>query len=489
MWSSAKFARAVAWNVVTGIGARIVGLVGTLVLARFIAPDEYGEVSVAAVCVVTARQFSTLELGQYLIVKGHEERDAAFHATVVHLALGLAALVAVFVTRDLFGPMLGAPAMGRFIPGFVLAAAMERVGEVPETLLSRDLRFRLIAATRGIGEVVYTALALSFAPSIGGMAIVVGNIGRSALTTTVFVAAADREWLHPVRLLWPRSVAMLSFSLPLAAARMTGFAAGRWDNLLISSFHGAGVAGTYNLAYNLAQTSTGSLAEQILDVLFPSFARIPPEQRGQALVRAVSNMALLILPLAFGLAAVAATLVPAFFPARWGGIAPMLVVLSVHAAAAPLAWTFQTFYRAESRTTFVMTTSLVRLAVLLGALFAIGRFGPLWACVAVDITTLTLLILVWYGLRPGHRTYMWPVARGAGQALLACVPMLACVLGVQAIERQLGPIRPLWALCIEIPLGAAGYLVGAFLAARTTTTELVGMFRALVLRSRQGTPP
>lgn len=477
-----------AWNVVTGIGARIIGLVGTLVLARFITPNEYGEVSVAAVCVVTARQFSNLELGQYLIVKGQDDRGAAFHVSVYHLVLGVAALVAVFLARDLLGPWLGAPGMGRFIPGFVLSTALERIGQTPEKLLARDLRFRLIAVTRGIGDVLYTALALSFAPGIGGMAIVLGNIGRSALVMAVFAAASDRGWLRPVRLSWSKSLAMFRYSLPLAFANMTDFASGRWDNLLISRFHGAGVAGSYNLAYNLAQTSTGSLADQLLDVLFPSFTKIEPKHRGQALVRAVSSMALLILPLAFGLAAVAATLVAAFFPPRWAQIAPMLVVLSVHAAALPLAWTFQAFYRAQSRTAFVMATSVARLAMLLASLVTIGRFGPLWACVAVDITVVIYLILVWSGLRLDYRPYMRPAALGTARALVACVPMVACVLAAQAIERRVGPVPALWALCIEVPLGAAGYLAGALLVARSTTIELMNLMRSLMLRARQVNP-
>jgi len=479
--SSAMVARAVVWNVVTGVGARIVGLIGTLVLARFIAPDEYGLVSVAAICVSTAGQFSNLQLGQYLIVQGNREQGVAFHAAVFQLALGLAALGGVWWLRDSLGPVFGAPGMGRFIPGFVLAAAIERVGQTPEKLLARDLRFRLIALTRGAGELCYTALALSFAPSIGGMAIVVGNVGRAALVATVFVASSDRQWLRPVRLSWTKSVAMFNYSSPLALARLTDFAAGRWDNLVISGFHGAGIAGTYNLAYNLSQTSTGTLADQVLDVLFPSFASLEPKDRGRALVRALSSMSLLVMPLTFGLAAVATTLVTALFPPRWGQIAPMLVVLSVSAALLPLASTLLAFWRAQRRTGVVMIASAVRLALLLGALVTIGPLGPLWACAAVDLSALGYLLLIWWTLRPDHRPIMWPAARGMLQPMLACLPMLAFVQGVQAIEPRLGPVVAPWALGLEIAAGAAGYAAGAFLFARDTAADVTGLGRQLIL--------
>jgi len=67
-------ARAVVWNAATGVGARIIGLVCTLVLARFICPDEYRQVSTAAICVLTASRCSNLEFGQYLIANNCRKR-------------------------------------------------------------------------------------------------------------------------------------------------------------------------------------------------------------------------------------------------------------------------------------------------------------------------------------------------------------------------------------------------------------------------------
>jgi lipopolysaccharide exporter len=481
----ATVARAVVWNAATGVGARLIGLVGTLVLARFISPQEYGEVAAAVICVVTASEFTNLQLGQYLIVNDGRERGVAFHVTCYHIALGLTALLAVFWARDLLGPFVGAPSMGRFVPGFVLASAMDRIAHAPEKLLARDLRFRVIAITRGTGEVLYTALALSFAPTLGGMAIVIGNIGRSSLALAVFATMADRRWLHPQRLSKPTSLAMLRFSVPLALANMADFAASRWDNLIISRLHGAGVMGTYNLAYNLAQTSTGNVADSIADVLFPSFARLDPARRGPALVRAISTMALVTSPLAFGLASVAGTAVSVFFPARWALIAPMLTVLSVQSAALPLGWTFSSYYKAQSRTKFVMAAGIVKLAALLAGLVVIGRFGPLWACFAVDLAFAGYLILLWSGLLAGQRSLMWPSARGVLRAMLACVPMLACVLLAQAMELRVAPVSSLLALCIEVPAGVLGFVIGAALFARETSRDVVGLVIG-VLRKTAG---
>jgi PST family polysaccharide transporter len=488
MSTSARIAHAVAWNVVAGVGARLVGLIGTLILARFITPDDYGQVSVAAICVMTASQFSNLQVGQYLILKGQADRSTAFLVTVVHLGLGLVALSAVFALRDVLGPLMGAPDMGRFVPGFVLAAVFERIGHTPEKLLARDLQFRKIALTRGVGELTYTGLALLWAPHIGGMAIVVGNIGRSLLAMAVFAAAADRQWVEPVRISWHKAVAMLRYSTPLALANLTDFAAGKWDNLLISRFHGPAVAGAYNLSFNLSLTATGTLADQILDVLFPSFTSLPPPQRGAALVRALSSMALLVMPLALGLGSVADTVVAALFPQRWAGIGPMLTVLSVQSALLPLAWTLHAFWRAQSRTGVVMASSGVRLAILLGALLAIGPFGALWACLAVDASAVGCLLTAWWALKAAHRAVMWPAAKSVLQSLLACVPMLACVLAMRVAATQWWALAAPWALALEIAAGAVGYFAGASVFANATFREVMRLATQLVASRFQIAP-
>src|SRR2546423_14171945 len=99
----------------TGVGARVVQLVGTLILTRFIAPAQYGEVFAAAICVSTAAMLTTFCFGQYLIAK-RAPADVAYQAASVHIGLGLLAMAVGYFAREPLGGMVDAPAIGRFIP-------------------------------------------------------------------------------------------------------------------------------------------------------------------------------------------------------------------------------------------------------------------------------------------------------------------------------------------------------------------------------------
>jgi len=52
--------RGALWTISSGVASRGVGMLGTLVITRFVAPGEYGEVMVAAVLGMTANQLSTI---------------------------------------------------------------------------------------------------------------------------------------------------------------------------------------------------------------------------------------------------------------------------------------------------------------------------------------------------------------------------------------------------------------------------------------------
>src|SRR5213075_1511096 len=137
---------------------------------------------------------------------------------------------------------------------------------------------------------------------LGGAAIVLGNIFRSFVRLSVYVISVDwRDWLSRCRLDLRQTRELLAFGVPMSLGALCEFATRRWDNLLVSRFFGPGPTGMYNLAYNLADVPAIQVGEQIGDVLLPSFARMDPGRRSEALVRSLGLLGLVVFPLAVGL--------------------------------------------------------------------------------------------------------------------------------------------------------------------------------------------
>ena len=298
-----KAAGGAAWTIATGVVSRALGLAGTLALTYFVARGELGEVADAAVAVVLANQFSTLGVGQYYISRRSVDEAVAWHATVAHLSLGVLALAAVLALGHPLGVWMRAPAITRFLPGLALSGLVDRFSYMPERVLAREMRFRVVGVCRTAGELSYTAASVTLAAlGLGGMSIVVANMVRSAVRLATMCASVPRTaWLTRSPLSMSTAREWSGSVVPMSIGNAAGFASRRVDNAIVSGLFGADIVGAYNLAYNVADVPAVQVGEQIGDVLFPSFASMDGPRRRAALLRSTGLLALVTFPLAVGL--------------------------------------------------------------------------------------------------------------------------------------------------------------------------------------------
>ncbi|MGH7437658.1 MAG: oligosaccharide flippase family protein [Polyangiaceae bacterium] len=472
-----KAARGVAWNMATGIGTRVVGLVGTLVLTRFISPAEYGEVSAASICVQSASVLLSFAFGQYLIAN-KSSGEVAFQAFVMNVVLGAVAMAAVFVLRGPLGVMLDAPAMGTFVAGYAVATMLDRARLIPQAVLARALRFRAVAIISSIGELTFTGTALALAWRWGPYAIMVGSMARAALIFILFAATAPRaEWLKPARMEKAVAKQLVGYGAPLMLSIVADRAASTWDNLIMMRLFGAKVMGTYALSYSLAETPLIYVAERMGDVLMPAFSKMEPAERPAAVVRAAGLMSLVVAPLGVGLGSIAPTIVKVFFDARWAGMSSILMTLSVMTVFQPVAWSALAYLQTERTTRPVMAMSVMRATSLLGMVALLGWLGgPVWACAGVGAafalhSVFTVVVTARFTALSA-RQYFGAVIR----PLLACVPMFVAVAALRTFLAQ-RHVPGAVSLAAEVVGGAVVYLGAALALAGTNVGELVRLLR------------
>jgi lipopolysaccharide exporter len=478
--------RSAAWTILTGFGARGLGLVGTLWLTYYLTPDIQGAVTNAAIVANTAHQLSSFGVEVYIVGHPDEGRDVTWHATVFHMTLGLIAFAAVIVFSDRWGAIFNAPQMGKYVLGCTAAVLLERIGLMPERLLIRQLEFRTVSLARLTGELSYTVVSVGLAMlSFGGMAIVWANIARSGLRTLMYMRSVDfREWLTPARLSLAKYKKILSYSVPIAAGAVASYASRRWDNLTISTFFGEQVVGEYSLAYSLADVPATQVGEQIGDVLFPSFAKMEPEERKSALVRSTNLLSLIVFPLAVGLGAVGPVVAAALFRKEWAGVAPMLVVLSALSVVRPVGWTVQSYLQASKRPRASMILGICKVVFLLGciAVSAVITKNPIWACVAVGVAFTLHSLASIAAVSILDKVSMRSILVGAALPLLATAPMALAILGTRALTGA--HLRPGLELVLEVAVGGVAYIVAALVIARGTSRDFLQLVKKAVARRR-----
>src|SRR5688572_18930720 len=385
-----KAARGALWTIASSMGGRAVGVIGTLVMTRFLHPHQIGEVADATVLAMTANWISIWGFGQYTVIKGRgpDAAEVTWHATVAYMVLGAISLGLISLFGGQLTPFFDAPGAAAYIPGLALALFIRRIGAIPERVLQRQMKFRAAGMALFAGEIVYTATALSLAATgWGGWSIVVANIVQSTVQVIVLVRAAGfASWATPTPLKWSRFRDMLKFGLPLGIQGLAHGASRYWDNLTISHYFGPAATGAYNMAYNLADIPAVQVGEQIAMVLMPSMAELPRERRPRALERSTALLSLIIFPLAVGLGLVAYPLIDLILPSNeWQLVAPLLTVLACLSVFRPITWVLSAYLEAESKTNRLMVLELIKLGLLLGGIAILQRFGVRAASAAVGI--------------------------------------------------------------------------------------------------------
>jgi PST family polysaccharide transporter len=364
-----------------------------------------------------------------------------------------------------------------------IAIAIKRVAGVPEKVLVRNLHFRALAISMAVGETVYGASSVFLAwKGYGGMSIVYGNILQSTSGLLIMVSAAGfRSWLTPTPLRAARFRDMFRFGAPLAIEGIAANASRNCDNLLMSHFFGTGPMALYNMGYNLADIPAVYVGEQIGSVLLPSLSAMPRERRPAALERASGLLALIIFPMAIGLASVAPTLIHVALGPKWQGVAPLLEVLAVLAVFRPIGWALSSYLQAIERTQLYMWLEIAKLITLLGGIAILQQWGIEVAAVSVGIAFGTNAIAgVWLvATGPEPRPSPRRMFGGFARPLAACGAMALVVLAVRTL---LPDMHPALRLVLEIASGAAMYVAAAFAFAPKIARDFLGLVKETLRR-------
>lgn len=482
------------WTISTSVGGRLVGLVGTLILTRFLAPAEYGAVNVAIVVVTTAHFLSSAGFGQYVVANPKEGPDVVFHATVYHVISGLVVFALVYAGQQAVASVFEMPSLVEYIPTLLVAVIIDRIGYLPTRVLARDMRFEVLGLKQLAGEVIYAVAAVTLAwKGFGAEAVMWAFFSRMTVQALIPIALVSwRDWLKPVKLKRETTKALLDFGLPMTGANALHFLSGKGDNLVMAAMFGPATVGFYNFAYNIANIPATHVGEHIGDVLLPSFAKLEAmEDKHRALVRASGLLALVVFPLALGLGAVAHQVVGVLLDDRWAPVAPMLLILSALSVFRPVGWLIQSYLQAMQRTRTLLVLEMIKVGALFALIYALGSAGgELWACGAIGVAFLVYAIASMFSVYRVDGLGMWRMTKPFVRPLLACLPMIGAVVGLRIVVDRF----VWWALLLEIVGGGIIYIGSAFLIAGPQARDFTNLVMNVVRRrqkapSADGKPP
>ncbi len=327
----------VAW----GSGAvAVLRVLVLVVLTRLLTPADFGLVSAALVVISFSLNFSQLGLGPALIQRPDLQPRHVSSAFFASIGFGLLIAAIIWLGAPLISEFFRMEQLTPVVRVLALVFPITGLATVPESLLQRDLRFRLLAnrdiLAYGIG---YGAVGVGLAVLGWGVwALALAQLTQVLVRTVILLRLSPA--LVPARPTWRSFVELMDYGVGQSMSRVGVILANQGDNLVVGRWLGAVPLGNYSRAYQLMAVPAGLLGDVLDKVLFPTMARVQddPRRLATAFLRGTALLALVTLPVGVVAAVLAPELVSVAFGSRWAGLVAPFQVLA-------LGMMFRTCYR------------------------------------------------------------------------------------------------------------------------------------------------
>lgn len=458
---------------------RLVGVLGTLVLARLLSPDDFGLVAMATVVVGLFEVLVDLGVGPALIQK--DGADAEDFHTAWTLRLGQSLLAAFVITAC--APWVASHyhdgrivAVLQALAVAVGVAGFENIGTVSfqrNMEFGRDFRFFCWKSVITFAITVAMALALR-----SYWALVLGILASRLAGVGLSYAVSD---FRP-RLSLARFAGLWGFSQWSLVTGVGRYLYGAMGRFVIGVRFGADALGRYTIGEQIAFLPTSELLAPLGRVMFPVFssARHEPGKLLQVVMLAQAVQALVAVPASVGVALVAGDAIPLLLGEQWRSAVPVARIIALAGVVLALTHSIGYMFMAMGRIRTLCAFIWARL-ILLVLLLAWAFPGP--DLVEVAIAYLVTALVSFMALQaiagrvlPGFGVV--EMFRHASRPLVSAAVMSLVVI---AVGRGLAASAASLRLVVEVGIGAGTYVLAVLLLWRNAGSP-AGAERYLLAR-------
>ncbi|AWM29202.1 MAG: lipopolysaccharide biosynthesis protein [Sinorhizobium fredii] len=344
-------------GLVTG-GAQVVRMViqfvSVVVLARLLAPEDFGLVASVSPIVAFVGLFQNLGLQQAVIQRkeiGERELNQVFWISTL---VGLVCTLVVVALSPAIAAFYGDQRMTAIAIAAALPLLLGSLAALPLALMNRHLQFGKLALNDVYAAVVgllVTATAAYF--GMGYWSLVIGPAASAAVA--LLAAWWATRWM-PGRPAFRIDRDIISFGANLTGFNLVNFFSRNLDNILIGKFSGPVELGYYDRAYKLLLFPLQNITQPLSRVMIPLMSRIQEDKARFRDIYMRTNwlLAAVTMPGIAALTCAAEPTVSLLFGEQWLPVAPIFAWLGVASLMQPVSsttgWIF--ICQGETKTMF-----------------------------------------------------------------------------------------------------------------------------------------
>lgn len=467
-----KMVKGVRWSALEKGGQQGITFLVFAILARFIAPEDFGLVAMALIVIGFVQLF--IDQGFSTAVIQKHDVDDVFLSTAFWTNMIVAAVLGVMLIalKHPISAAFNEPRLAELIPWMAFALLFEALMSVQQALLKRHFNFNGLALRTTFARVMAGAVAIFGAMSGWGVwSLVVFTVLSGALSTAALWLIS--EWRPKLRFSRENFRELLAFGGHVTGVRVMSYISNRALEVFIGIYFGAVALGYYTLAYQLVGRIGSIMVQTLSQVTLSGFSRT--QASTESLLKRLLGVTRLTTAIVFPLFALiglmAEDVVVLIYGDGWAKSALLIMLLAPIGPAMVMTSSLGDAVIGAGVPRLILRARTLGTVLLVAGLFGALQFG---------FETMVMVFSAWYYVPmlllhfvAAKRVLSLRMQPYVSQLVPVVVATLAMIVIVYLAYSTVNLAMPHhWVIILTACLGAAVYLLALAIVDRKVLLDL-----------------
>lgn len=386
------------WVFLLRITNRLFVLGRTIVLARLLAPNDFGLYGISLLSLSALETFSQTGFDQAIIQKKEDTKSYLDTAWTIQVIRGFVLAIILLLGAPLVGTFFGEPRAVLIVRVLGVAVLLKGLRNIGIVYFQKELEFHKQFFYEFGGTFADLAVAIPAAFIFRSVwALVFGLLAGNLVRMVV------SYFVHPYRphlsFNQEKFKELFVFGKWVLGSSVIIFLITQGDDALVGKILGTTALGFYQIAYRISNLPSTEITHVISQVTFPAYSKLQSNltKLKEAYLRSLQLTTLISLPIAGMIFATAPEFTCIFLGEKWMPMVPAMQMLSLFGAIRSINATFGPLYHSVGRPFLLMKVSLIQLCLLALIIYPLSIEGGIFGTsVAVTVANFLCIMLSTY---------------------------------------------------------------------------------------------
>lgn len=447
------------WKFNEQITGQLVSFIVSIVLARILAPKEYGIVALVNVFVIIMEVFVTTGFSSALIQKKNATRldfSTLFHCSLV---FSIFLYIIIFLCSGLIARFYHNDDLIPVIKVLSLRLPISAFNSIQMAYVSRHMAFKKIFSSTTIATVASGVLGIALAYMNFGVWALVWQ-GLTSVLFQTLVLFLEIPWRPYFEFSISEAKVLMNYGWKVLAANFLGTFFLQFRSLIIGRFYNAADLAYYNRGSRFPELISNNVDGTISSVLFPALSQYSDnlDKLKEMTRRSMRMSSFVIFPLMFGMAVAAKPITILLLTKKWLPSVPFMQCLCIAFCFSTISNANMQALKASGRSDVLLELEILKKPFYLAFILSSIRISVLAVAISMVLNNFIEMLI---DVLPNKWVIKYPYKEQFKDIFPTFLLAIIMVLFIYPIGFL--HLNSILEIILDVIVGAIVYLSGAYL--------------------------